>query len=806
MKYLKKYKKIYLLVIICLTLFIGTYITTYNYKKDSISYSASVIKLATGLKTGNTIKASTNNTTYLQSLVDEVSDNGGGTIKIPAGTYYFSTDKKSPRNLEYYIIKCRNNVKIIGAGNKDGTGTILKPIGKLDLPIDMFYFNEYADSGYTKPTYLVNADFENFIIDGSSTQGKTYTTAGKGFMINLYKDCDWNNITVRYTDGTGFGMDNPINSTITNSIAVGCGKLATSNDSGASGFGIGVGYSTNESILINNCKSYGNKKYGFFFEHQGRFSSEYYKALTAKNLKVENSSAYGNLYNFGGEKAYDVTYKNVTSYPVDSQYKTEITNISAMHFDTSSKRIKIENLAVNYTFEDVPSTHTYYKYINWALANGIIEGGPGNSSYNPGADCPRVQAITFLHRLKGRQGTISLSNKKLTEFSDVPAGAWYEDAIAWGVDSGTVAKDTQFRVNDNIKRAEFITMLWRVAGSPTPTGTTKFTDLQAGQFYVNPVKWAASKKIIPNYNSTKFEPFEVYSKAEALQIIYNYVNMDSISGTTEDNKTEDNNTKPITKPEVENPSKEEQEDNKKDDTTKPQAPNPESDKKDEAETDIPEIGLTEDLITTENFLKQLYLSNGTLVFKTEQKSYTVTVPYQIESTEIIAVGYTDNTDIYGSGKKDLKVGTNNFKVVAAKSNKYSIYEITIIRKEQDNKKLNDNNYLKNLSISNYEIPFDKDKYAYSVPYKILLNNEINAEPEVSTSKVSIIGNEDIKVGNNIKVIVTAETGQNRIYQINIIEKEETFFDKYFIEICIGTLIVLTIIFTISIIKVYKRKK
>lgn len=806
MKYLKKYKKIYLLAIICLALFIGTYTTTYNYKKDTISYSANVIKVASGLKTGNTIKASANNTTYLQNLVDEVSDNGGGTIKIPAGTYHFSTTKKSPRNLEYYIIKCRDNVKIVGAGNVDGTGTILKPTGTLDVPIDMFYFNDYADSGYETPTYLVNADFENFIIDGSSTKGEKYTTAGKGFMINLYKDCDWNNITVRYTDGTGFGMDNPINSTISNSTAVGCGKLATSSNDGASGFGIGIGYSKNESIRITNCKSYGNKKYGFFFEHQGRFSPAYYKALTAKSLIVEDSAAYGNMYNFGGEKAYDVIYRNNKSYAEDPTYETKISNVSAMHFDTSSKRTKIVNLTVDYKFKDVPSTHAYYKYINWAMINGLVEGGPGNSSYSPDAICPRAQAITLLYRLENRPGTISLSNTKLTTFTDVDKGVWFEDAIDWGVDTGIISQTTSFRPLEGINRAEFITMLWRLAGKPTPTGTTKFDDLGSGQFYVNAAKWAASQKIIPNYNGPKFGPVEIYTKAEVIQIIYNYVHMDSLSDTTEDNKTEDNKTTPETKPEVEKPSKEEQEDNKKDEIIKIPETKPESDTKDEPQTDIPEIGLTEDLITTENFLKQLYLSNGTLVFKTEQKSYTVTVPYQIESTEIIAIGYTDNTDIYGSGKKDLKVGTNNFKVVAAKSNKYSIYEITIIRKEQDNKVLNENNYLKKLSITNYEIPFDKDKYAYSVPYKILLNNEINAEPEASTSKVSIIGNEDIKVGNNIKVIVTAETGQNRIYQINIIEKEETFFDKYFIEICIGTLIVLTLIFTISIIKVYKRKK
>ena len=56
----------------------------------------------------------------------------------------------------------------------------------------------------------------NYQIDGIEVKvnNNKYNTAGKGFMINLYKNCDWENITVKNTYATGFGMDNPINSTI----------------------------------------------------------------------------------------------------------------------------------------------------------------------------------------------------------------------------------------------------------------------------------------------------------------------------------------------------------------------------------------------------------------------------------------------------------------------------------------------------------------------------------------------------------------------------------------------------------------
>lgn len=179
-----------------------------------------------------------NNTAYLQSLVDSVSEKGGGTVSIPKGTYYFSVGGSTVSGGEFYIIKCKNNVRIEGSGNNETTGTILKPMGVTKYGLDMFFFNDYAESKFTNPNYLINADFYNFVIDSEGAQGENYNSSGKGFMINLLKDCNWENVTVKNTDGTGFGMDCPINCTINSCIAIGCGKKATTQNVGASGFGI----------------------------------------------------------------------------------------------------------------------------------------------------------------------------------------------------------------------------------------------------------------------------------------------------------------------------------------------------------------------------------------------------------------------------------------------------------------------------------------------------------------------------------------------------------------------------------------
>ena len=77
------------------------------------------------------------NTQYLQSLVDTASNSGGGIVHIPAGTYYFGTAGKSTNGAQDYVILCKNNVTVEG----EGSSTVLKPYGRTDTGLDMFYFN-----------------------------------------------------------------------------------------------------------------------------------------------------------------------------------------------------------------------------------------------------------------------------------------------------------------------------------------------------------------------------------------------------------------------------------------------------------------------------------------------------------------------------------------------------------------------------------------------------------------------------------------------------------------------------------------
>ena len=240
------------------------------------------------------------NSRALQAVLDELTETGG-TVYLPAGEYEFAENGR--QTIGSHCIKMRSNIRLVG----DGEATVLKPVGHTPRGLDMFYFNEYLDTG--EAVYLENCSFEGFVIDAAGTSCDTYTSAGKGFMFNLFRGCHWKNVTVKYTDGTGFGVDCPMDSTMRGCTAIGCGKAATEDSGGASGFGIGFGYREDERMSITDCEAYGNRKFGFFFEHQGRFNGEMYAAAVKGNFTVRNCRAGENLFGFGGICAVNTVYE-----------------------------------------------------------------------------------------------------------------------------------------------------------------------------------------------------------------------------------------------------------------------------------------------------------------------------------------------------------------------------------------------------------------------------------------------------------------------------------------------------------------
>ncbi|MCL2336683.1 MAG: S-layer homology domain-containing protein, partial [Firmicutes bacterium] len=100
-------------------------------------------------------------------------------------------------------------------------------------------------------------------------------------------------------------------------------------------------------------------------------------------------------------------------------------------------------------------------------------------------------------------------------------------AVANGIFNGTGA--TTFSPNDSVTRGMFVTVLWRLAGSPAGSGGSQFSDVGQSAYYAEAVKWAAANGVVKGISNTKFAPNGLVTREQMAAILYRY---EQFSGQT----------------------------------------------------------------------------------------------------------------------------------------------------------------------------------------------------------------------------------------------------------------------------------
>ena len=112
------------------------------------------------------------------------------------------------------------------------------------------------------------------------------------------------------------------------------------------------------------------------------------------------------------------------------------------------------------SFTDVKEDAWYYYDVMEVASKGIMK-GTSASAFSPTDTLSRAMCVTILHRMSGESAPAEMN----TCFTDVPTDTWYTEAVTWAYSHGIVKgkTDSSFAPNDNITRAEFVTVLSRYA-------------------------------------------------------------------------------------------------------------------------------------------------------------------------------------------------------------------------------------------------------------------------------------------------------------------------------------------------------
>jgi uncharacterized repeat protein (TIGR02543 family) len=177
--------------------------------------------------------------------------------------------------------------------------------------------------------------------------------------------------------------------------------------------------------------------------------------------------------------------------------------------------------ALDNPFTDVQDNAFYYDAVLWAVDQKITQ-GKTSTLFAPADDCTRAQVVAFLWRAMGSPEPTS----EVNPFTDVSPDAYYYKAVLWAVEKGITkgSSATAFSPEETVTRAEFVTFLWRAAGSPAPVGESKFSDVaDKSAYYYSAVVWAGEQGVTSGTSETEFSPEDLCSRGQVVTFLYRYL-------------------------------------------------------------------------------------------------------------------------------------------------------------------------------------------------------------------------------------------------------------------------------------------
>lgn len=230
------------------------------------------------------------------------------------------------------------------------------------------------------------------------------------------------------------------------------------------------------------------------------------------------------LFNYAGKRLNDVPLKEEVWFREDKQFTT---------YCTESGHGVLRYMGKNDPyFIDVPYDRWYYDAVEFSRQENLFSG------YAPGVFMPektmtRAMLVTVLWRLEGEPEA-----EAPAEFTDVPDGKWYTNAVSWasennivkGMGAGVFAPDNE------VTREQIAVFMYRYAqfkGYDTSIrgDITSFDDASSvGSYAIEAIQWASATGIINGSkegNRVLLMPRGKASRAQVAAILMRYIQSDT---------------------------------------------------------------------------------------------------------------------------------------------------------------------------------------------------------------------------------------------------------------------------------------
>lgn len=132
----------------------------------------------------------------------------------------------------------------------------------------------------------------------------------------------------------------------------------------------------------------------------------------------------------------------------------------------------------------------------------------------------KAENSTYTFKLPAKQYTDTNWDNP---FIDVEESHWFYDAVRYCYENELMhgTTPTTFSPQTATSRAMVVSILWRLEGSPHVSNTS-FSDIPASAYYADAVAWASSQKIVSGYSKEYFCPNQPITREELASIFYRY--------------------------------------------------------------------------------------------------------------------------------------------------------------------------------------------------------------------------------------------------------------------------------------------
>ena len=121
-------------------------------------------------------------------------------------------------------------------------------------------------------------------------------------------------------------------------------------------------------------------------------------------------------------------------------------------------------------------------------------------------------------------------------YKDVKSSQWYHLDVDYVVESGLMGGygNGIFLPDNKLSRAEMVQVLYNWAGKPEVTGSSKFSDVENGTWYAKPIIWAAENGIVNGVGDGKFAPNALVTREQLVAMLYRYAEKPEVSNELTD--------------------------------------------------------------------------------------------------------------------------------------------------------------------------------------------------------------------------------------------------------------------------------